>query len=341
MGYIYKITNKINGKVYIGQTSESIEQRWKEHQNASKYEKYKDYNSMFHCALRKYGFNNFSVEKVEEVDNNLLNSKETYWINFYDSYKSGYNMTLGGEGSRTIDYYIIYKLWDEGYGITDISDIAHCSDVQAREILKGYPNYSKDESFSRGARINKKCVSQYDLDGNLVNKYESASDASRICGISVSNILAVCNFNQKTAGGFQWRFDSSSPEMNIPSGNKKSVNQFYPDGTLKATFSSITDAAKSLNCSTSAIAKACRKESESSHGYIWRFVGDDFDVNCSKTPRIRDRSIVQYTLDGTYVNTFIGGIKQAVKIMGVSYDSIYNACVGTSKSSCGFTWKFQ
>lgn len=99
-GYIYKITNKLNNKVYIGQTRKTIEERFKEHcKIAFGNSKYKSY---IHNALRKYGKDNFFIEIVD-ICNNLeeLNSKEIYWINFFKSNENnlGYNLTSGGSNS--------------------------------------------------------------------------------------------------------------------------------------------------------------------------------------------------------------------------------------------------
>lgn len=93
---IYKITNKINGKVYIGQ-SVNIEERFKSHKYSYNNSKVSGYNTKFYRALRKYGIVNFSFEIVEEVLNRQdLNDKEIFWIKYYDSFKNGYNSTLGG-----------------------------------------------------------------------------------------------------------------------------------------------------------------------------------------------------------------------------------------------------
>lgn len=54
-------------------------------------------------AIKKYGSENFHAEEIEECDNSLLNEREKYWINFYNSYSDGYNMTKGGEGGNTMD----------------------------------------------------------------------------------------------------------------------------------------------------------------------------------------------------------------------------------------------
>lgn len=87
---IYKITNKINGKVYIGQTVGSLQARWKAHLRS------KD-NAVFHKALHKYGAENFTVEQIDMAASTAeLDAKEKYWIAFYDSRRTGYNMTDGG-----------------------------------------------------------------------------------------------------------------------------------------------------------------------------------------------------------------------------------------------------
>lgn len=99
---IYKYTNKINGKHYIGQ-SINIEARQYNHKSATYNEKASDYNSQFHQAVRKYGgFENFDFEVIaeltpEEYTRESLNNLEKFFIKFYNSYTNGYNATPGGE----------------------------------------------------------------------------------------------------------------------------------------------------------------------------------------------------------------------------------------------------
>ena len=87
---IYKVTNKINGKVYIGQ-SVDIGRRWREHMTA------KD-DIYFHKAIQKYGVENFEWEVIEQCKKKDLDEREIYWIEYYDSFNKGYNCTKGGEG---------------------------------------------------------------------------------------------------------------------------------------------------------------------------------------------------------------------------------------------------
>lgn len=95
MGYIYKITNKLNNKCYIGKTERTIEERWQEHCRPSR----QKLNLPLYKAFAKYGIENFTVEEIEQCDTSLLDEREIYWISYFNSYgENGYNCTGGGEG---------------------------------------------------------------------------------------------------------------------------------------------------------------------------------------------------------------------------------------------------
>lgn len=90
---IYKITNKINGHSYIGQ-SVNIIRRWGDHRH---HYNNLDYDCTLYKAFRKYGLENFEFEIIEECEPELLDEKEEYYIKLYDTFKSGYNSTVGGQ----------------------------------------------------------------------------------------------------------------------------------------------------------------------------------------------------------------------------------------------------
>jgi group I intron endonuclease len=95
---IYKIVNSINGKVYIGQTSRTIEQRWKEYRNDAKRRPTRPIEN----AISKYGIDNFTIEVIYTANSiNDLNSKEIELIKFYNSTdrNMGYNIEIGGKNS--------------------------------------------------------------------------------------------------------------------------------------------------------------------------------------------------------------------------------------------------
>lgn len=99
---IYKITNKLNNKCYIGK-SNNIENRFNYHKNNYKCDK--EWNKTLYKAFRKYGIENFNFEIIENIQDydNINNDREKYWISFYDSYNNGYNETLGGDGEITVE----------------------------------------------------------------------------------------------------------------------------------------------------------------------------------------------------------------------------------------------
>ena len=89
--YIYKITNKINNKIYIGQTIRPVEDRWKRHINDALNN---ILDTHFARAIRYYKPENFSLEIIDTAKNQEeLNHKEQYWIQYYDSTNKGYNET--------------------------------------------------------------------------------------------------------------------------------------------------------------------------------------------------------------------------------------------------------
>lgn len=98
---IYKVTNQINGKIYVGQ-SVDIEARFRRHKSGPFNEKDTSFHSHFYSAIRKYGLQNFVFEIVEECAQKDLDEREQYWIAHWDSYNpaKGYNETKGGAGSH-------------------------------------------------------------------------------------------------------------------------------------------------------------------------------------------------------------------------------------------------
>ena len=153
---IYKITNQINGKVYIGQ-SVNIQQRWIEHRSVAFNINNKNYNCHLYCSIRKYGIENFILTILEECSQEELNNKEIYWIKYYDSTnkEKGYNILLGGnQGGSVFDYNEIFKKWQEGYTCKELQKMFHCSDRVITSALRAN-NISESETKSRSSNKNK------------------------------------------------------------------------------------------------------------------------------------------------------------------------------------------
>lgn len=95
MAYIYKITNKLNGKIYVGQTVSKLEARFKRHVVDSK-----RMGCALHIAIQRHGAHNFDIVELEQCPREHLNEREVFWISSLDSRRKsvGYNMTSGGNG---------------------------------------------------------------------------------------------------------------------------------------------------------------------------------------------------------------------------------------------------
>ena len=211
MAYIYKITNQINQKIYIGKTEFSIEKRFKEHCRDA----FRDRNEKrpLYAAMRKYGIENFCIELIEETEK--PEEREIYWIEYYRSFKDGYNATHGGDGRKYIDYDLVIATYKElgiinktakklGISTDSVSTILHNNQIHI-------PTAQEASSKS-----NKKIVNMYDLKDNFIKSFASATDAANYlvennlvsCQASTArgHISSVCNGKRKTASGFKWKF---------------------------------------------------------------------------------------------------------------------------------------
>ena len=96
IGYVYLVTNSINGKCYVGQTIGTVSARWKKHISSAN----RGSNLAIHCAIRKYGESSFSIKTIWTSDvQQELNSLETIEIYLRNTYLEGYNSTIGGDKS--------------------------------------------------------------------------------------------------------------------------------------------------------------------------------------------------------------------------------------------------
>ena len=153
-GIIYIIKNKLNDKVYIGQTTTNIKTRFNQHCKNStlKSRHYKLYN-----AIKKYGKDKFYIEILEQgVDINKLDEREIYYIEKYNSYLKGYNSTKGGDGrviNKEYDEKEIVALYNNGYLLKQIGQIYNVSDATISRVLnklnvKTRHDGNKYESFN-------------------------------------------------------------------------------------------------------------------------------------------------------------------------------------------------
>ena len=201
MPYIYKITNKINDKVYIGKTLDTIEHRWREHKND--YQKRRNEKRPLYSAMRKYGIDNFFIEKIEECTIDEINNREIYWIKHYNSFKNGYNATKGGDGKHYLDYDLIYNTYVKVKSIKETAKLCHCDIDSVRRIILQYG--ITEEDIKENQRKKKyKPVAKIDPKTNQVLEiFASISEVEEKCPQTKGCIGSTCKGKQKTSGGFK------------------------------------------------------------------------------------------------------------------------------------------
>ena len=214
MSYIYKITNNLNGKIYIGKTMRSIKQRWKEHLANIKKEECK--NRPLYRAINKYGVENFSIEKIEECSDIILSDREKYWIEYYNSFKNGYNATKGGDGSPYIDRKLVIETYKQIQNCKKTAEILNIHIDSVYKILK-----SNNIERKSSQEISKECSSKpvYMLnkkDLRILKVFASMKEAAKYIQEQTNNntdlrgmashIREVCQGKRKTAYGYSWKF---------------------------------------------------------------------------------------------------------------------------------------
>ena len=119
-------------------------------------------------------------------------------------------------------------------------------------------------------------VYQYDLNGNLLNKYDSVTEAANKYNMSTTNISKACLGEIKTAKGFIWRYEEvnfTKEELNFIKENKRKrkITQSDKDGNYLNTFESLADAHRITNIDASSISSCCNKRQKTAGGFIWEY----------------------------------------------------------------------
>ena len=229
---IYKHTNKINGKCYVGQTCQTLSQRWR------KGEGYRS-STYFYHAIQKYGWDNFEHTILEcGLNENEVDEREKFWINYFHSNNKnfGYNLSDGGNAEHSFNeqHKINHKnAVSKALGIPVIclnnkkiySTITQATlETGAKHIsdcCKGKIKSSgKDKS---GNALQWKYLDEYTGRETIEVKkqkrtktsvlcistgkiYSSAKEAERMTGIDSSSIGRCCNGIRKSAGGCKWQW---------------------------------------------------------------------------------------------------------------------------------------
>lgn len=202
---IYRFKNKINGKVYIGQTTKSLRKRVIQHLTNSR-PTTKAHKTYFHKALNKYGIENFHLIILERCQTKQeLDEREKYWIAYYNSTnrKYGYNIESGGKNGasgKKLSKEHKHKLLQANLGKHRKESTKQALSAIHKEMWKD-PVFKESHlnNIMRVAGINSKPIYQYDLNGEFIKEWPSGYEVSRhlYCGNSKGPIHRNIKLNIK------------------------------------------------------------------------------------------------------------------------------------------------
>lgn len=280
---IYKIKNKVNGKIYIGQSIDIVT-RWHNHRNELNGNRH--HNEHLQHAWNKYKEDNFEFIVIEECTIKNIDEQEIYWIDYYNALNPeyGYNMTAGGQGRH-------------GYSWSN-EDKERLSKIQ-----------------------NPDPVLQIDLNGNVVERWRSGSYAARATGYPVSGIMNCVRDggDQYQAHGYIWIYEKifNDKDFNIQEyistyiKERHRVFQYDLYGNLIKIWGNTSEiiaiyGKESKEYKT--IFKCLKHETKSYNGYIYLFENDNLELSEEYLRRCRidcyRYKINQFDMDKNFIKTW-------------------------------------
>ena len=244
MGYIYKITNIKNNKIYIGQTiKERPTDRYSQHRYLARHQEQEKGTSYLHRAMANH-LDDFTFEIIEQLPNNQLNEREQYWIQYYDCLiPKGYNITKGGDGSQGYSrpqsleerekrkqsnkqFYLDHpealqqrsertkNLWQNDEYRKKVTESNRKFYQEHPDMFKGENNpfYGKHHDEAALKKIHKAAekrkikIAQLDKDTlEVIKIYDGVKDAERALNVSHGWLSKAARSN-RIAYGYRWKF---------------------------------------------------------------------------------------------------------------------------------------
>lgn len=251
MGLIYIIKNDITDKVYIGQTKQSLSDRFKQHIKAAEscYNNSKLYN-----AMRQIGVNHFTIDKLMECDDSLLNYYEIEMISKYNSYLDGYNSNSGGSGSRNYEPDFLCNLiqdYQRGMSQIDLCVRYKISRAYLVDLLTGVSRPNK--RFKSVYSLNNTQVRVIRCNNELVwdRIYDNVKEAYIDMGLAVdrnsfyrevSIACMVCNI----AYGYRWQREDAIKKNNKVFRSVLDLN-LYEEGEAYTLHNGVIQCCKTLH----------------------------------------------------------------------------------------------
>lgn len=205
----------------------------------------------------------------------------------------------------------------------------------------GYIWRYNDDSFDKYQLPKSYIIEQRELDGTLVNKYNSFIEAAKETKSNESCINRCCNGFSQFHNNYIWCYEgeyNSNVKIKL---KDKSIKQYDIKGNLLRKFTSIQDAADFYNINRNTIGEVCRGEKPFANGYVWRFYEDDFTKYKIDINKMQGyRKINQYTKDNIFIKTYDNSSEVKSSINITSTSPIIACCKNKLKSAYGYRWYY-
>lgn len=349
---IYKHTNKINGKCYIGQTKQNATVRWANGLGYNPYNSPK--NCVFWNAIKRYGWDNFIHEIIEKniKSQSEANEREIHWIRYFNSYvgfvnSNGYNMTLGGDshehqGLKVVQIDKNLKEINTFCSISNASKLTKISKSQIGRVCRGekltaggyFWCYSKNYSENWTPKSNTQCCPVYQIDPDtksVIGVFDSIIDAANQTNTNYQGIIQCCKRKTAKSNNYCWCYQWDLTDDWQPAKSERQKKIFCVEE--KKVYNNAKLAAKEHNCNYQHILHSCNKLKgfNTVGGYHWCYLRDKSNF----VERIdADLSPVYCVNTGEYFKS----IQEASKAKNASASSISFCCRNLHKTACGLTW---
>lgn len=377
---VYVHVNKINGKIYIGQTKQTLEQRYK--------------NGYEHCrhfwnAIQKYGWDNFEhIILVDNLSIDMANIIEEELIKKYNTtnHNNGYNMKSGGlnhipseetrklmseahSGERHWNYG---KHWGDDFKkkLSEIHTGREMTDEWKQKISnknkgKRHTNETKEkmreskvgiknpmygkhisEKTIQLRRENCKHILQYDLNGVFIKEWTSSVDISKEYNVDISNIIRCCLGETKSCVNYMWKYKN---EDNIQQ-RITSYNQLTEEQIISSRYKSVfqydingnflRSFDSALHVET-ALGINSKQIRECCRGQLKIVGGYRWSYQkVDKLPKLKTTEIFQFDKEWNYIRMWASATAIEREI-NIDKSSIIRCCKGKQSTAGGYKWKYK
>ena len=277
MAIIYQITNKIDGKFYVGKTTRTLEVRWQGHLGCARR---KDTDMLISRAIHKYGSDNFERKIIEECSDETVSAREVFWINELKSHVSqgGYNLTLGGDGgilgfkfSEESKDKIRQKATGRKHSKETLEKMSKAklgkkqpAELIAKRRLKLIGKKRTEEQKNRQKAA------------QLARNYHHTDEAKAKLSIASKNRVVTTETREKLRKANKGKsVHTEQSKKKISAANSKAVSLFTVDGVLVKQFNSLKEASHDMSVPVLTIQRSIKLNRPTKMNQVWKLTENE------------------------------------------------------------------